>query len=162
MKILLANPVVWALCLLALVASIYSVRAALGYANVARDAEDDFAYKTPKAMIPAGLSKEAYVEIYRRVNNPRAAAYVAGGLWSILLLTPVIFKALEWGLNLIYNLSGQNRVIEPGYLVWQFIIFFAVMMIWAGIAYGFARHFHRHAPGSLQYELDQAVYGEPD
>lgn len=157
---LISSPLWFILGLLALIATFHSVKAVLGYLAVAKDAESDYQYKTERAMVPMKLPKESYLAIYKRVNNPRGSAYVAGGLWAILLTTPILFFVLGWILNAIYNLSGQNRVIEPGYLVWQFMLFFLVVMIWAGIAYAVARHYHRHTPGSLQFEIDEALYGE--
>jgi len=62
--------------------------------------------------------------------------------------------------NLIYNLSGQNGVIEPGYLVWHFFLFFGMSAVWVTIACHAAKRYHRTAPGSLQYEIDQHLYGD--
>lgn len=160
MTLILTNPVIWVLGLVGLVAILCGLRAILSYRAVAGDAQTDYAYKSERGMIPKELSKSRYIEIYRRVNNPRAAGYAASGLGIILAATPFIFWGLEWGLRTLYNLSGQDRVIEPGYLVWQFIIFFAVLMIWAAIIYAVARRYHRKAPGSLQYEIDQALLSE--
>lgn len=160
MTLILTNPVIWVLGLVGIVAVLCGLRAILSYRAVASDAQADYDYKAEQGMIPKGLSQSRYIQIYRRVNNPRAAGYAASGLALILLTTPLIFWGLEWGLRMLYNLSGQDRVIEPGYLVWQFIIFFAVLIIWAGIAYGTARRYHRRAPASLQYEIEQALMDE--
>jgi len=81
---------------------------------------------------------------------------------AILVATPVAMLGFERGLNFIYNLSGQSRVIEPGYLVWQFFLFFGMIAVWVSIAYFVAKRYHRKAPGNLQYEIDQHLYGDID
>jgi hypothetical protein len=81
---------------------------------------------------------------------------------AILIITPFAMIGFEAGLNLMYNLSGQSRVIEPGFLVWQFFLFFGIIAVWVGIAYLSARHYHRNAPGSLQFELDKFLFGDLD
>ena len=61
--------------------------------------------------------------------------------------------------RMLRYVTAQSRVIEPGYLVWQFFLFFGMIAVWVAIAYLAARSYHRTAPGNLQYELDQHLYG---
>lgn len=152
----------WALTLLATIALVFAFRSWWGARRVRADAQADYAYKLKNDMIPTGLDQASYEQLYRRVYGPRAQFYIFIGVVGILLVTPIAMIVLEQGLNLIYNLSGQNRVIEPGFLVWQFFIFFGVLGTWVGVAYIVARQFHRNAPGSLQYEIDQHLYGGTD
>lgn len=149
----------WALTLLGVIALIFGFRSWWGMQSVKSDARADYEYKLKNNMIPAGLDQTSYEQLYRRVHGPRAQFHIFIGVVAILLMTPIAMLVLEQGLNLIYNLSGQNRVIEPGFLVWQFFIFFGVLGTWVGVGYAVARHFHRTAPGSLQYEIDQHLYG---
>lgn len=153
---------VWALVLMGVLALIFGVRAFMGWRQVGRDAEADYDYKSANQMMPDAISRESYAQIYRRVYGPRGPLHVAGAMLAILLVTPLAMLAFEAGLNLIYNLSGQSRVIEPGYLVWQFFLFFGMIAVWVSIAYFAARRYHQTAPGSLQYELDQYLYGGED
>lgn len=151
------SPLTWTLGFLAVMAGIFILRAWFGYRTVERDALADYDYKSGNDMIPAGLSKEAYIDVYRRVNNPRDQAYMGGALALILVATPVLFYLLEWVLRMIYNYSGQSRVIEPGYLVWQFLLFFMVIGCWVAIGYVAAQRYHRRKPGPLHYEIEQAL-----
>jgi hypothetical protein len=152
----------WAIGLFVLIGGIYGLRAWLGYRNVARDAASDYDYKHPQGMIPAGLSRAQYEAIYRRVHAPRAPGYIAVTVLGLLIATPIAMILLEQGLNFIYNVSGQPRSIEPGYLVWQFFLFFGVIATWVGVAYLAARRYHRLTPGNLQSEIDDVLYGGDD
>ncbi len=152
----------WALILMALLALVFGVRALLGWQRVRNDAREDYEYKRGNGMVPDALSQDEYERIYKRVYGPRGPAHVAGAMVAILALTPVAMIAFEYGLNLIYNLSGQNRVIEPGYLVWQFFLFFGMIAVWVGIGFLASRRYHQTAPGGLQFEIDQHLYGDPD
>ncbi|WP_427453234.1 hypothetical protein [Litorimonas sp. WD9-15] len=152
----------WALIGGAVLALILGVRSWLSYRQVRADAKDDYSYKTQHGMIPVGLSQTEYEAIYERVHAPRAQLHMFIGLVAILIATPIAMLILEQGLNLIYNLSGQSRVIEPGFLVWQFFIFFGLLFTWVGIAYLVARRYHSQTPGSLQFEIDQHLYAGTD
>jgi len=142
-----------------LLALIFGLRAFVAWQAVRRDAAADYDYKRANMMMPDALGRKDYETIYRRVYAPRGPIHVAGAMLAILLLTPVAMIVFEFSLNLMYNLSGQSRVIEPGYLVWQFFLFFGMIAVWVSIAYFAARRYHRTEPGNLQYEIDQHLYG---
>jgi len=153
---------VWALVLMAVLAVIFIFRAIWAWQQVRRDAQADYDYKHANGMVPDMVDRSTYEQIYRRVYGPRGPVHVAGAMVAILVITPLAMFGFEAGLNLAYNLSGQSRVIEPGFLVWQFFLFFGMIAVWVGIAYFAARQYHRSAPGSLQFELDQFLYGDVD
>jgi len=113
---------IWALVLMGVLACLFSIRTLLSAQAVRRDAKADYAYKYAQGMVPDTLDRENYERLYRKVYHPRGPIHVAGAMIAILLVTPIAMKVFEVVLNLIYNLSGQNRVIEPGYLVWQFFL----------------------------------------
>lgn len=147
----------WAVVILAVIGFIYAVRAFLGYRAVARDAEDDFNYKQPQGMIDKRLSKEGYIRAYKRFHNPRGPAYVAVTVGAILVLTWPAMALLEFILEQAWQLSGRSRVIEPGFLVWQFIIFFSIIGIWVAISYVISKRYHRLAPGTFAFEIEQEL-----
>lgn len=147
----------WFLLLFIGIGFFYALRAGLGYVNVARDAKADYDYKLAQDMVDKRLSEMQYIKIYRRVHNPRSAAYVAATIFAIFIITPVTMAIFESVYNMIYNLSGQSRVIEPGFLVWQFFIFFFVLLNCAAIAYFMARHYHRYTPGSFLAEIEAEI-----
>jgi len=152
----------WALFLMAGLALIFGVRAFLSHRQVIQDAKADYDYKRANGMLPDALGRETYERIYRRVYGPRGPAHVAIAMAAIVVATPLAMILFEFLFNLIYNLSGQNRVIEPGFLVWQFFLFFGMIGIWVWIGYLAARRYHQTAPGSLQFEIDQHLYGGED
>lgn len=144
---------IWALALLAVFALIYGVRAFIGFRNVARDAEADYAFKSDQNMIDSRLDQEGYIRAYKRFHNPRGLLYMASGMSAILILTAPALLLIQTLLNQLWIYSGRSRVFEPGFLVWQFIIFFSVIGVWAAIAYCTARQFHKNSPISLRDEL---------
>lgn len=153
---------IWALVLMGVIAFVFALRAFFGWQQVRRDAQADFEYKKSNGMVDDTINRETYEQIYRRVYGPRGPLHVAGAMLAILIATPIAMKGFEAGLDLMYNLSGQSRVIEPGYLVWQFFLFFGMIAVWVGIAYLAARRYHRTATGSLQFELDRHLYGDAE
>lgn len=152
----------WALIGGMVLAVIFGLRAWLGRRRVRADAQADYEYKLAQKMVPPGLSQDEYSDIYMRVFGPRAQTHIFIGFVGVLIATPIAMFALEQGLNFIYNVTGQSRVIEPGFLVWQFFIFFGLLATWVAVAYAVARRYHSRAPGSLQFELDRHLYGGDD
>ena len=142
----------WILGLLVLIGLFYGVQAAIGYRAVARDARSDYAYKKSEGMIDKRLSEEGYIRAYKRFNNPRRPAYIASTIAAILLLTWPAMGLIELVLRQAWQFSGRSRTIEPGFLVWQFFIFFSIIGIWVIIAYLGARRYHRFAPISFHDE----------
>jgi len=110
---------IWVFIIMAGVAFIFGCRAFFAWLTVKQDAAADYTYKHANGMLPDALSREDYEAIYRRVYAPREAIYVAAGMLAVLLVTPIAMIIFEFGLNWIYNLSGQNRAIEPGFLAWH-------------------------------------------
>ena len=150
--------VLWAVFTpIVLVALLYSGRALIGWTQVRREARDDFAYRSDHHMLPASITQDDFVRVYRRVNGPRSEIHVAVALWSVLLATPVIAKGLEVLLEGLYQATGQSRVFEPGFLVWQFFIFFGLFAAWSVIAFAVARWYHRRSPGRFDEELRAAA-----
>ncbi len=150
----------WAVALLALIGLLYSLRAYIGFRNVDRDAQEDYDYKQERSMLDGRLSRDGYVKVFKRLHNPRRPAYIATGIFAILLLTWPIMGLLSFILEQLYQLSGRDRVFEPGFLVWQFCIFFGIIFSWTVISYTIARRYHLLAPGTPQYETDQQVKEE--
>jgi len=63
----------WALLIIGVIVVFYGLRAVIGYRNVARDAQDDFDYKSQHKMLPKDLSQAGYIRAYKRFHNPRKA-----------------------------------------------------------------------------------------
>jgi len=145
-----------------LFAVIFGLRSVIGTVRVRQDARSDYDYKKTQNMIPAGLSQTDYEQIYRRVYGPRSQTYLCLGALAVLVGTPIGFFILQRLFDLAYHLSGQSREIEPGFLVWQFMIFFGLLFTWGLIVFCVARLYHSRAPGNLQYEIDQHLYGNED
>lgn len=137
----------------ALTALGFTIRAVIGWSVLSREAGEDFDYRSAHDMVPAGVDRARFMQVYRRVNAPRTSTYAAATLWGVLLATPIIAKIMEFLLEMLWQASGRSRVFEPGYLVWAFFIFFGLFGTWAAIAYIAARRYHRHAPGRLMDEL---------
>jgi len=150
----------WAVALLALIGLGYGLRAVLGYRQISRDAEEDYDYKQERGMLDGELSREGYIRVFKRLHNPRRPAYIASGIFAILVLTWPIMAALSLLLEQLYQFTDRNRVFEPGFLVWQFSIFFGIIFSWTGVAYAIARRYHLLAPGTQKYETEQQIKEE--
>lgn len=150
----------WAIGLLCLIGLSYAVRALIGFRTVAKDAAEDYDYKQSRKMLDDRLSQEGYIRVFKRLHNPRRPAYVAMAIFAILILTWPIMAALSVLLEQLYHLTGRNRVFEPGFLVWQFCIFFGIIISWTAIGYAMARRYHMRAPGTLAYETEQQILEE--
>jgi hypothetical protein len=150
----------WALIIPAFIITVYAARAFFGYRNVARDAQDDYDYKAANNIVPKGVSRDGYINAFKRFHNPRGPLYVALTFGALMLLTPFVMVIIQFLLEQLYLATGRSRVFEPGYLVWQFLIFFMMIASWAGIAYSGAKQFHKRAPGTFSQEIEKARQAE--
>jgi len=150
----------WAVGLLAFIGVFYALRAILGFRAVAQDAQDDYDYKKECNMLDGRLSRDGYIRVFKRLHSPRRPAYVASAIFAIIVLTWPIMGALSFLLEQLYQFTGRSRVFEPGFLVWQFCIFFGIIFSWTSISYALARRYHRLAPGTPKYETDQQLQEE--
>ena len=140
-----------------LVAFAFTMRAIIGVISVRREAQDDYEYRLAHKMMPEAVDRETFLRTYARVNGPRVSLHAAPALWGALIATPLIAIGLEFLLEQLWQATGRNRVFEPGYLVWQFFIFFSLMGAWAAIGWVAARRYHGNAPGRFEDELKAAA-----
>jgi len=73
----------WAVGLLALIGTVYALRAFLGYRNVTQDAEQDYDYKKEHKMLDRRIGREGYIRVFKRLHNPRRPAYIAATVFAI-------------------------------------------------------------------------------
>lgn len=147
----------WVIGIGATIALIFTIKALLGYMTVRSDAHSDYDYKSKEGMVDKRLTKETYVRAYTRYNAPRSTAYIGATFWAILLLTYPALAFIQFVLDKWWVASGRSVVIEPGFLVWQFFIYFFVIALWASIAFLSARRYHRVTMVSLERELQKEI-----
>ena len=124
--------------------SIFSVR------KIRQEAEEDWAYQVSENMQDLRLNKEGYVRAFTKVHAPRKLKYLSGMLAALALLTLPAFALIERALHYLWILSGQSRVFEPPFLVWQFFVYFSILAVWISIASFFHRRYHRTSPGTMR------------
>lgn len=135
----------------------FGLRALLAYRQVAKDAREDYAYKLHEDLFEQDIPEEAYIQAYRRYHAPRGTAYIAGAMAAILALTYPAFVMIQFILDQLWIFTGRSSVFHPGYLVWQFMVFFLVIALWGAVIFMTAREYHRRAPLSFKNVLDQEL-----
>ncbi|MEE9347210.1 MAG: hypothetical protein V3U82_03380 [Robiginitomaculum sp.] len=139
--------------LLLAVAAIAAVIALIGYRALGPAARRDYAYKSKHNILGDPVDEAGYVRAYGRYHAPRRAAYIAGTLVLMALLTAPFLAFLTFMFEYSWRLGGQERAYEPGYLVWQFMLFGAVIAGWALVAFLGARRYYKFLPTSLDVEI---------
>ena len=145
----------WATFLLAILGTIYALAYFLLTHKVSKDAESDYLYKTKNGMIDKSINKEDYINLFIQQHKPRKFLYIATGSFSILILTWPIMAIISYFLECLYQFTGRNRVFEPGFLVWQFCIFFGIILSWASLAYLIVTLYYKRAPNSLVFKKSE-------
>lgn len=145
----------WATFLLAILGTIYAFAYFLLTHKVSKDAESDYLYKTKNGMIDKSINKEDYINLFIQQHKPRKFLYIAAGSFSILILTWPIMAIISYFLECLYQFTGRNRVFEPGFLVWQFCIFFGIILSWASLAYLIVTLYYKRAPNSLVFKKSE-------
>lgn len=136
---------------------VYLIRAFFGYRRISNEALGEYTFRRSENALRDNIDGESFAKAYRRVYAPRKDLFTGIGVTSVALLTipgMVGMGALgEW----IWDLSGRPYDMGPETLVWQFLMFFAIIAFWGAIFYLTARIYHSRAPGSLDDELRKEV-----
>lgn len=138
-------------------AFIFGLRAMTGYRGLSDDARREYHFRREDGLLDETVSEAQFVSAYRSAHGPRGAIYFALTLIFVALMTWPLLVALEWGYEYLWRWSGQPREFEPGYLVWQFILFGGLIAGWAGSAFLGARLYYSGVSGSLEDELSKTV-----
>lgn len=136
-------------------AAIFASKYALSLRGLSDIASEEYDHRVGKGYDFNGASKAAFVRAYRRVYGPRASLYCAVTLLLLSVLTWPLLKSLELLFEYGWRWGGQDRAYEPGYLVWQFMLFGGLIVGWALIVYWGARLYHRGAPQGLSVEIER-------
>lgn len=140
-------------------AALYGLRAVLGYKRITVEAADDFTYKRAHNMVGKDVTEEAYVRAYKRINAPRASAYIAATLLIICVITLPALGFINWLYVFIWESGARDEAFTPGFLVHSLGIFFMTIMFWAGITYLAARRYHANARFNLDDEIAREMRG---
>lgn len=139
----------WATFSLAILGVIYTLAYFLLTLKIAKDAEADYLYKSLNGMINESVTKAEYTGLFTQKHKPRKFLYIALGSFFILASTWPIMAIISYLLECLYQFTGQNRVFEPGFLVWQFCIFFGIILSWSCAAYCIVTLYYKRATGPL-------------
>ena len=136
-------------------AAVFAVRALLIIRGLPGEAKSEYDHRKAAKMISADVTETDFISAYKRVHGARSALYAAGTLFAVAALTPLLLRLLEFLYNLLWIVGGQQREFEPGWLVWQFMLFAGVIAGWALIGFIGARFYYAKLPGSLEMELNR-------
>ena len=142
----------WATFALAILGVTYAVAYFLLTYKVLKDAEADYLYKSLNDMIDKSITKAEYTRLFIKKHKPRKFLYIASGSFFILVSTWPIMAIISYLLECLYQLTGRSRVFEPGFLVWQFCIFFGIILSWAFTAYCIVTLYYKRATAPLVYK----------
>lgn len=134
-------------------ALIFGLRAMTGYRGLSDEARREYRFRREDGLLDGSVSEDQFVTAYRRSHGPRSAVYVALTFIFVAAMTWPLLVAMEWGYEYLWRWSGQPREFEPGYLVWQFMLFGGLIAGWACSAFLGARVYYSGVAGSLEDEL---------
>jgi len=141
------------IAVLLLAAFVNAVRAVIIMRRVKGEAISEYDYRRANDMVDSDISRDDFLAAYKRSHGARGPVYAAVTLFTAAVLTPPMLALISISYEYLWRWNGQERAFEPGYLVWQFILFGCVIAGWALIGHIGARLYYRNLPGSLEAEL---------
>lgn len=157
MENFLTNSVLWILLIFLAIGLAYLIRAFFGYRRVSAEAQGEYEFRQSENALRANIDGESFAKAYRRVYAPRKAFFTGMSVTAVAVLTIPALVAMsaigEW----LWDRSGRPYDMGPETLVWQFMMFFAIIAFWGFIFYIAARIYHSRMPGSLEDELRKEV-----
>jgi len=100
-----------------------------------------------------GLDQENFSAAYLRAHGARAQIFLALALGGALAASPIALGVLRYAWRVGWVASERPAFYAEGVLIWQFYMFFGLIMVWAAIAAFAARLYHQKAGGSLDEEI---------
>ncbi|ACT60788.1 hypothetical protein [Hirschia baltica] len=129
------------------------------YRTVEKDAHDIFKARRNEDKDIQKLGEDIFVEIYKRVHNPRGHLLNFGGAVASLICLPALFVVASWIWNSIWNASGQIADLDEGFAPWLFGITILCVFGIVAIAAVTARLHHHNRPKSLEQEIQIQLKG---
>lgn len=99
------------------------------------------------------LSQNAFTRAYYRAYGPRGVVHGVLGLAASAAVTYPALYVLGRVWRFGWKLNGSPLMYSEGLLLWQFFLFFSMIIIWVSIGTVVARRYHANRPRGLKYEL---------
>lgn len=104
--------------------------------------------------------RPASLRAYQRAYGPRGQLYALAGLAAAALVSAPALTALHGVWRLGWLASGRPEGFAPGLLLYQFYLFFGLILCWVGVGALCARLFHARRPAGFAAELAQRAEAE--
>jgi len=141
------------LAFLLLIGFYFLVKGLIGYGKIAREAGREFDVREKDDALGMNISRDGFVRAYRRFYAPRKDIYRGGGILAATLLTVPAIRLFEYASEAIWIMSGKPYEYGPGTLIWQFMLYFALIAFWGIIFFAVAKFYHQYAPRTFRDEL---------
>lgn len=140
---------------------VLSVITVIRMLNVRAEAAREWAARSEAGDMD-GVDEAGFRRAYLRAFGPRGqiftlATLLTAGAMTLpaLALTSQIWRAV---IRATFEPGSTHWAIEGG-LVWQFYIFFSIIIVWAVVAALFAQRYHKRRPGKFHDELTRVRAG---
>lgn len=142
----------WTLVVFLLIGLYFLIKSLLGYGRISRDAETEFAFREKQGSV--GINKrDGFIRAYRRFYAPRKDKYRGIGIVAATVLTVPGIRLFEYVSERIWVMAGKPYEFGPSTLLWQFMLFFALIAFWGLIFLVVAQIYHKRAPVTFRDEL---------
>lgn len=152
MEILGKYSAAWTLVIFLMIGLYFLIKALLGYGRISRDAETEFTFREKDGTLDTG-KKDGFIRAYRRFYAPRKDKYRGLGILAATLLTVPGIRLFEYVSEKIWIWAGKPYEFGPSTLLWQFMLFFALIAFWGLIFLLVAQIYHKRAPVTFRDEL---------
>jgi len=97
--------------------------------------------------------KDGFIRAYRRFYAPRKDKYRGLGILAATILTIPGIRLFEYVSEEVWKLAGKPYEFGPSTLIWQFMLFFALIAFWGLVFFLVAQGYHKRAPVTFRDEL---------
>jgi len=142
----------WMLVVFLLIGLYFLVKALLGYGRISRDAEAEYNFRSGEGSLNTD-KKDGFIRAYRRFYAPRKDKYRGLGILAATILTIPGIRLFEYVSEEVWKLAGKPYEFGPSTLIWQFMLFFALIAFWGLVFFLVAQVYHKRAPVTFRDEL---------
>ena len=100
-----------------------------------------------------GVDEALFRRVYVRAYGPTGAMHGVVALLGAAVLTVPALVLLGAGWRIVWRLTGELQTYAEGQLIWQFYIFFGLIISWVIVAALVMRRHHANRPREFRQEL---------
>jgi hypothetical protein len=109
-----------------------------------RRAPEEYDWRADKnPALTYGLDRSTFIAAWRQAVFPSGFVYAGAAIIAAFAITPIALGLMSSAWYFFWRMAGQPLQFSEGTIIWQFYLFFGIILVWAACAAIAAWRYHR-------------------